>query len=83
MDDALSDENVTIAIRKAEALVLFELLADINDQSVLELHDNADKLALARLHGRLETALVEPFARNYAQLIEQARAQLCAEYGED
>jgi hypothetical protein len=75
-------ETVTIAIGKAEALVLFELLADFNDEPTLAIRDNADRLALVRLGGILEKTLVEPFMQNYNEIISEARNQLTKDWGD-
>ena len=63
------NEKVIMAIGKAEALILFELLADFHSQPVLKFHDNADRLALVRLHGALESTLVEPFSEDYSAFL--------------
>jgi hypothetical protein len=78
----MKDELVTLQIGKAEALILFELLADFCDQSALQISDNAEKLALIRLHGALEKSLVEPFSQKYKNIIEEAKAQLLREWGD-
>ena len=75
------NETVTINITKAEALVLFELLADFHGQPVLEIKDNAERLSLVRIHGALESTLVEPFAKDYDQIIQAARAYLLGQWG--
>jgi hypothetical protein len=65
------DEPVTLALERCEALVLFELLADFYEGASLPVHDEADRLALVRLHGALEKALIEPFSPDYKRIIEQ------------
>jgi hypothetical protein len=77
----ISDETVTLTLGRAEALVLFEILADFYSQPVLEIPSPAERLALVRLHGVLETTLVEPFMPNYKELIEEARSRLIAQFG--
>jgi hypothetical protein len=52
---------LTLAIGKSEALVLFDFLADFHQERSLAVNDSAERLALARLHGALESALVEQF----------------------
>jgi hypothetical protein len=81
MDHTTAGEMISINIGKREALILFELLADFRSQPVLEFKDNAEKLALVRLHGALQSTLVEPFSRDYGQLIEEARSHLLKQWG--
>ena len=81
MNNTMNNEATNITIGKPEALILFELLADFHSQPVLELRDNAEKLALVRLHGALQSALVEPFSRDYGQLISDARSHLLKQWG--
>ena len=72
----LNEEAVPLEIGRAEALVLFELLADFYSQSCLQISSPAERLALVRLQGALEKALVEPFMPNYRGLVDEARVQL-------
>jgi hypothetical protein len=78
---AISQEGTNIAIGRAEALVLFEMLADFYSQSSLVIGSTAERLALVRLHGALEKALVEPFTPEYRALIEEARSSLTEQFG--
>jgi hypothetical protein len=77
----VSEEAVTLTVGRAEALVLFEMLADFYSQPVLEIHGPAERLALIRLHGTLEKTLVEPFMPDYRALIEESRSKLAAQSG--
>lgn len=77
----ISQEGTNIAIGRAEALVLFEMLADFHSQPSLLIGSPAERLALVRLHGALEKALVEPFTPEYRALIEEARSSLTAQFG--
>ena len=78
----VSDETVMLKMGKNEALILFELLADFHSQPELRIADNADRLALIRIQGALEKTLIEPFSKEYKQLIERARASLEREWAE-
>jgi len=78
----MSDETVTMKIGKPEALVLFELLADFHSQPMLRIADNAERLALVRFHGALEKALVEPFSREYRDILTRAKADLTRQWGD-
>ena len=51
----MGNEKVTLSLGKAEALILFELLADFYRQPILEVKDKAERLALRRLQGALES----------------------------
>lgn len=73
---------VTLAIGKAEALILFELLADFHSQVELHVRNHAERLSLWRLQGALEKTLVEPFSRDYNNIIARARADLIHEWGD-
>lgn len=81
MNDLNKEDQVTIRLGKQEALLLFEFLANFYDQPVLRLKDNAERLALVRLHGALESTLVEPFSKEYQVLVEAARSRLIKEWG--
>lgn len=74
--------TVTLVIGKTEALVLFELLFDFYRQPALEIKDDAERLALVRLHGALESTLVEPFAKDYGEIISAARSELLRQWGD-
>lgn len=77
----ISEEAVTLTVGRAEALVLFEMLADFYSQPALEIAGPAERLALVRLHGALEKTLVEPFMPDYRELIEESRSKLAAQSG--
>jgi hypothetical protein len=81
MNKTIPSETVTLTIGKAEALILFELLADFQRQTALPIKDNADRLALLRVHGALESTLVKPFSKEYDQILIAARARLLDEWG--
>jgi hypothetical protein len=72
---------ISIKIGRAEALVLFEMLADFQNQSTLPIAGPPERLALLRLCGALESTLVEPFAPGYRKLLEEARSRLAAQHG--
>jgi len=52
MRNIASNETVTLVIGKAEALILFELLANFYRQTALQIKDDAERLALVRLKAR-------------------------------
>jgi hypothetical protein len=65
MTNIAPNETVTLIIGKAEALMLFDLPFDFYRQPTLEIKDDAQRLALVRVHGALESTLVEPFSKDY------------------
>ncbi len=77
----LSEEGIHLAIGRAEALVLFEMLAEFNNQPCLQIRSPAERLALVRLQGALEKALVEPFMPEYRALIDEAESVLNSQSG--
>ena len=75
------DEVVTLSIGKDEALILFELLVDFFKEPGIIVKDNADRMAMARLVGALEKTLVEPFMKNYVEIVSDARKRLVEAWG--
>jgi hypothetical protein len=65
---------VTIELTGDEALVLFEWLAKLDEAKLVE--GEAEKRVLWGVEAALERALVEPFAKNYGELVEQARERI-------
>ena len=59
------------------ALVLFEFLSREEDRVSVQHH--AERKALWKLSGQLESQLVEPFDPNYLRLLDQARARITGE----
>ena len=77
-----SNDRAVVSLGRAEALVLFEMLAGFHRQPILEIRHPAERMALIRLFGALQTALVEPFLPDYKALLEAARSELGAQQGE-
>ncbi len=82
MTDIAPYDTVTLTIGKAEALILFELLFGFYRQPTLEIKDDAERLALVRMHGALESTLVEPFSKDYEEIISAARRDLLQQWGD-
>ena len=76
------EEHVAITLGRAEALILFELLADFHNGASLPVSDNAERLSLVMLYGSLEKALLEPFSPDYRDIIGKARTRLITEFGD-
>jgi hypothetical protein len=72
----MENESVTLTLTKAEALILFDLLADFHEDPSLKVRDRADRVALWNLASLLEKSLVEVFSPNYLELVAQARLEL-------
>jgi hypothetical protein len=69
-------ESVSVELSGGEALVLFEWLAGLDAAKVAI--GEAEQRVLWRMEGTLEKSLVEPFAKDYAELVEQARRRILA-----
>ncbi len=68
--------SVSIELSVDEALVLFEWLAGQKAGKVAI--GDAEQRVLWRIEGVLEKSLVEPLAKDYAELVEQARKRILA-----
>ena len=77
LPDGLDDE-IQIALTRADALVLFELLARETTEATdgIKFADVAELHALWRLEGRLEKTLHEIISPNYGPLLSAARLWL-------
>lgn len=75
------DEDVVVTLTREEALVVFEWLAKLEAADSPPFDDPAEEVALLRLHARLESSLVEPFAANYRELLREARRVVRERYG--
>ena len=73
----MSEETLDITLSKAEALVLFDLIARINEtnsETVFE-HD-AERKIFWKIEASLERTLTEPLSSNYQELIIKARQEV-------
>jgi len=82
MSNPAARETITLVIGKPEALVLLDFLADFHQERSLDVKDNAERLALMRLHGALESTLVEHFSSDYREIISAARNHLTQQWGD-
>lgn len=69
----MSEEPIRIELSSDEALVLFEFLYRYSDTDKLTIEDQAEQVALWGLCNSLESILVEPFQKNYGDLVASAR----------
>jgi len=72
----MSDDDVTLTLTKAEALVLFEWLARTDGAESLPVEDPSEQQVLWRIEGQLEKVLVEPLRPDYAELVADARRRV-------
>ncbi len=72
--------DVTICLTSDEALILFDWLHRCEDEGlVVQPAHEGERTALVNLSALLERELVEPFQRNYGELVDQARVRLAGE----
>ena len=89
MDQSELKTEITISLSKAACLVLFELLtnayehwreANPNDSDagpmVVTAASHAERVALWKVEGSIESTLPEVFSSNYAALLTEARLML-------
>lgn len=75
-------DEVTLTLSRAEAIVLFEWLARLDDRAepgagFFE-HSSEERVMWA-VSSQLERTLGEPFEPNYRAILESARASLASE----
>jgi len=75
------DDSLSITIGKAEALVLFDLLADFHDQPHLTIRNSAERVVVWRLGAWLDKELVEPFHPDYSRILEESRRAVVERWG--
>jgi hypothetical protein len=68
------DSQVTITLSKAEALVIFDLLAEFREEPSIAVRHEADRKAIWT--AILEKRLAEPFLSNYDRILAKARRTL-------
>ena len=71
----MAEAPVKIELNPSEALVLFEFLSRYSDADELVIQDQAEQRVLWNICCDLEKQLVEPFKKNYAELLEAARTK--------
>jgi len=75
----MKEEKINISLSKEEALVLFEFLSRYLDTDKLEIEDQSEAQALWDLASLFEKELVEPFDKNYQDILAKARKVLKSE----
>ena len=76
------NEQLTISLTRAEALVLEAFLETFEQTPTFESLQRADQMALYALHASLEREMADLFDPNYALLLAQARTILQGENDE-
>lgn len=66
-------DDVTIKIRRDEAIVLFEWLARLDTFEKRAFEHPAEEKVLWCIEGQLESTLVEPLMANYKAILAEAR----------
>lgn len=70
----MSKDPIKIELNKNDALVLFEFLSRYSDTDILKIEDQSEQRVLWNMCCDLEKILVEPFMKNYLELLEEARS---------
>ena len=72
----MSQKKIHIDLTNDEALVLFEFLSRYSKNEQLKIEHQAEQRVLWNLEAILEKALVEPFKKDCAQLVLEARERV-------
>jgi hypothetical protein len=78
----MAEKTVTLTLTRAQALVLFEWLSRNDSAESFSFEDSAEQQVVWTVEGQLESTLVEPLAKNYKGLLEEAREEVRAGAGE-
>ncbi len=75
MNEQQIKAEVLLRLTKAEALVLFDWLATIDEDKAPPLPFNhpSEEKVLWKIQGQLESTLLEPFQEDYKELLARAR----------
>ena len=68
--------KVVLELTRAEALVLFEWLAKVDQAGRMPVEHPSEEQVLWRIEGQLESALTEPFSPDYKELLTAARKEV-------
>ena len=74
------NDVVTLKLSRDEALVLEAFFARSEKEARLVLRHNAEFIALSRISGQIEKALVEPFQTDYSLMVAAAQARVSEGY---
>jgi len=73
--------DVVLTLTHDEALVLFEWLAREDEKGAIPTEHPAERVALWRVQGQLESTLVEPFLPDYLAIVAAARERVSPKEG--
>jgi len=73
--------DVTLSLTRDQALVLFEWLTREDEKGAIPVSHPAEQRVFWDLESMLESALAEPFASNYDEILAAARSRLTNEEG--
>jgi hypothetical protein len=76
------DDQLTISLSRAEALVLEAFLETFEHAPAFDALDRADQMAINGLHAALEREMADLFNPNYDRLLVQAQAIIRGEIDE-
>ena len=65
--------DVSIVLSRNEALILFNWLASFEERGLQSACDGAEQSILWKVEGRLESSLIDIFADNFGERVEQAK----------
>jgi len=74
--EVMAQNEVILQLSPDEALVLFEWVTRFNKTRSPAFDDQAEERVLWDLESRLESALAEPFRKDYAAALAGARARV-------
>lgn len=72
-DATMTQGEILLKLSKEEALVFFEWLAKLEPMGTTVFQYPSEEKVLWKLQGQLESALSEPFAAPYADVVAEAR----------
>lgn len=67
--------EIAISLPEDDALIFFDWLARFNEGN-LTTPDDIEKQVLCNIEATLEKLLVEPFAKNYDEIIDSAKSRI-------
>lgn len=72
----MTQGEIVLKLSKQEALVFFEWLAKVEPMGTTVFQHPSEEKMLWKLQCQLESALSEPFAANYADIVDEARSSV-------
>ena len=72
----MNTNTITLELYQVEALVLFEWLASLPENSTAPFCDESEQMVLWKLEGQLETLLPEVVEANYKELVAAAKLSI-------